>query len=555
MLSGAEWSAAVALVEEPLAAVGYSMKRDITVRILSHANSYPSLIQLFCRELLNHLGARRRGLAGRRAPLPVNIGPSDVDDAFRSAELRERIRQSFDLTLNLDPRYRVIALSLAWILAQKRGIDTVLGTAYASVSELRSAVLEVWPGGFSEDPSQDTFRALLDEMVGLGVLRENEGRYAMRGANVPLLLGDEESVFRQLASLDRPETFASYDAESYRRPLRSSARGTAQQRALVAVDAPERRSPLSASQEYELSAPGNGVSIVCGTLAGGLAEVVEGVETIDGLYPVILETGSTLESLRSTISGLIKKAPMGTTLVVLPVEVPWVESWIHAAYELVRRRTSKERGIRVAFLADPSRVWALLRDRGGTSVATRALQDLGVTVQSLRPWREAAVRQWADDLRLPTAAGAFAISNVLARTGNWPSLLAAYLGAARQRSSRASDPGGDFLSVILRRDGLTRVLRTFGLDETEPVRILKQLQRLRLELNEPITLETIVTLGDNVSSDLAEHSLAWAEALSLVESVPCGSGERSWTIDPIVSVLLAESASVTSLSPNTEAVE
>ena len=101
-------------------------------------------------------------------------------------ELGDAIRERFLLTLQLDPRYEVIAYAMAHEL--KEGTDLHRGLN-------RSRVLESakywWDEGFRLRES--AFKLLLQEMEGLGVLRAVEpGRYTLRNPNILLLLGDVE---------------------------------------------------------------------------------------------------------------------------------------------------------------------------------------------------------------------------------------------------------------------------------------------------------------------------------------------------------------------------
>ena len=112
-----------------------------------------------------------------------------------SRELREAAFERFRITLILDQRYNLLALITARysmddpeLLA--RGIDVFL---------LRSFAAEAWPAGFPPDLSEDAFEALLDEMVGLGLLRQvNSSYYALRSANLARLIGTPAEIKRQI---------------------------------------------------------------------------------------------------------------------------------------------------------------------------------------------------------------------------------------------------------------------------------------------------------------------------------------------------------------------
>ena len=144
----------------------------------AESNYYPSLIQLFCRQLLNRQPLSSSGgsaLDPARTP-PYPDRPRDVEDAYADPEPRKQIYDRFRWTLGLDNSYRVIALCLAL-----ETLENPTGTAEGfTLREIREWALSTWPQGFADSQTNDAFRSLLDEMCELGVLRPREGgRYSM----------------------------------------------------------------------------------------------------------------------------------------------------------------------------------------------------------------------------------------------------------------------------------------------------------------------------------------------------------------------------------------
>ena len=127
------------------------------------------------------------------APL-YDIDEVVLDETYQNTNLREMIRSRFHLTLQLDPRYEVIAYSIANECIEQEGL---LGRGIDR-RRIDEAVRDWWSEGFEDiEPYTDGFRSLLDEMVGLGVLRivdEPEGRYTLRSPNVLLLMGTKEEI-------------------------------------------------------------------------------------------------------------------------------------------------------------------------------------------------------------------------------------------------------------------------------------------------------------------------------------------------------------------------
>ena len=235
LLQNGEWNKAWQLVEQPLISIGYKFQSpDLITRILSQTNYYPSLIQLYCNQLLRHMYDRRAEVPGP----PYSISSRDVEEAYQSQELRKAIRDRFTWTLDLDPRYRLIAFCLA-LHSSEEPDRADKGVA---VSWIRERALSFWPKGFREVLSEDVFRVLLDEMVGLGVLRIVEGgQYALRSLNVITLLGSKDEIESEIFSFFDREPPAPFEAATFRSSFRSTA---------GAVD-PALRNPLTAAQESE----------------------------------------------------------------------------------------------------------------------------------------------------------------------------------------------------------------------------------------------------------------------------------------------------------------
>ena len=79
------------LVTEPLATLGFEFDTStLPLRILSQTNYYPALVQLYCRELLNHLFKVNK--QDQNGP-PFRISSDDLDAAYKSQHLSEEINK------------------------------------------------------------------------------------------------------------------------------------------------------------------------------------------------------------------------------------------------------------------------------------------------------------------------------------------------------------------------------------------------------------------------------------------------------------------------------
>ena len=253
LIESGEWSDARELIQGPLEAMGFEFEsQDLITRILSQTNYFPSLLQLYGQQLLRKLADPRSLVFDERRSPPSMVTEAAVDDAYEST--RESIRQRVQWTLQLDPRYEVLAYSLA--MESMSGSDGAMKGHTASW--FRDEALLWWSAGFSgERGSYDAVHAILDEMVGLGVFRESDsGQYAFRSPNVVSLLGTQMEIEKQLER-DREDP-VEYAPSRFRRPDPNDA---------------SRRSPLTVEQEESLRRERNGVSVVFGWELAGLPDL------------------------------------------------------------------------------------------------------------------------------------------------------------------------------------------------------------------------------------------------------------------------------------------
>ncbi len=396
LLADGGWRAAEALVREPLLAAGYRFRdENLVTRILAQTNYYPSLIQLYGAALIKAM------CAGRINGSPLyEIDEAILEETYQNTSLREVIRSRFHLTLQLDPRYEVIAYSIAHECVQQEGL---LGTGLA-FRRIDDVARGWWAEGFSDiEPHTDRFRSLLDEMVGLGVLRsvsEDNDRYTLRNPNVLLLMGTSEEIGDNLLR-DR-QTPPEFEREVFRA------------RDPQDPDGPSR-SPLTFQQEDLLRSEKNGVSLVCGLEASGLGDVVRYLKA-RGASDAVVELGDLMNGrdFEAAIEKREWQRAAGTTICVIPPNLPWSEEWVETALRRVARLKAKDKFMQIVFMAEPGQLWRVLSD--GQLVERSGLQWV-----SLRPWRNTFLRQWMVDVGFTDSPSAQ--QNIVNGTGGWKSLL------------------------------------------------------------------------------------------------------------------------------------
>ncbi|MFE5793466.1 hypothetical protein ACFQ8C_12960 [Streptomyces sp. NPDC056503] len=227
--------AAVRLVTEPMAALGHFFERpELVWRILAITNYQANLVQIFCRELVRVLHARPY----TPAVGPVRITEDDVQKVAASETVRQQIAERLRFTINLEDRYRVLALVIAL-----RSLEDGYRGDY-SASELLEAAREAWSRGF-EMLSAKQVQIFLTEMVGLGLLIQlgDRSRFAVRSPNVVNMLGTREELELELSETEFGLPY-DYNPRAARRILGRDQRGV------------QRYSPLTEEQLHEAAQPG-----------------------------------------------------------------------------------------------------------------------------------------------------------------------------------------------------------------------------------------------------------------------------------------------------------
>lgn len=503
-LLGKDRIEAIRLIRRPLHTLGYRFQdQDLVLRILSHTNWYPGLIQTYCEHLLKHL----QQLPDPRSSPPYVISSRQIEDAYQSVLYRQ-LKDRFGYTLDLDSRYKVIANSIAHLILSEDG-DAARNL---TVEEIQRESLNWWSEGFRKTASvtEESFRALLDEMEGLGVVRhDDEGRYTLRSVNIFSILGKKNDIIKVLQSRHKLPTKCELVTHRLQFPDQ-----------LTTQENKWRRNPLTAQQMADLQASRNGASIIFGSRASGL-DYLKDFLTLgfgDNAYVEIqsaLDTEGFVKQLKAHTS-FSKRASEGVTLICVNSSLPWTHEWVDEALKQVQALTSPRSWARTVFVADPRKTWSLLNNS-----TTELFAKKGLTPFSLTPWHDAAVTQWIEDC-FEVRPDDESRDWIKVISGNWPILLQELygVGGADFETSLAS-----FLRLEESPDDARKLWNSFGLDVEEPVQVLRVLE----QYGEPLEKEALSALM-NVPSESIARSLRWAELLMLV--IPSIRG--LWEIDPVI---------------------
>ena len=519
LLNNGEMRSATALVERPLASLGYRFESlDLIPRILWQTNYYPSLIQLYCEQLLKHITNPDVPTFDPKISPPYVITSRHVEEAYQSQDLRNNIRDRFKLTLGLDPRYEVIAYSIA---DGSQENETGMEDGF-SVSWICEQVLSWWSEGFAGRSSEDEILALLEEMVGLGVLREtNAGYFTLRSSNLALLMGTQPEIEAELL---RPrEAPPEYEPATFRSPL-------------VKNKADSRRSPLTAQQESELLRREYGVSIIFGCQAAGIDDLRVFMEAAFSKkdckihYLENLSDRSDFSQRLTEISNRRKKDT--TTLVVVSPTTPWSNDWVDDTIKKIKRLTKENSFIQLVFVADPQKAWQLVIHNSTGFDCFKELRFF-----SLKPWHDAALRHWLEDVNLPSELEVR--KKITAVTGNWSNLLQEFYQFSQANPHCWQDSLVELKNQFNKSD---KLINSMGFDGCEPQR--KLVMRTLAEWGEAAAVEELIEVLDDVSPEIVKQTLRWAEILSLVSHLGNlkQDGKDYWEIDSVVGCLLKSMA-------------
>jgi hypothetical protein len=501
-----EIRAAEELITRPIEAAGFEFEdRSLVMRILAQTNYYPSLIQVYCTQLLRHMRDKARLRRQESTGPRFRIEEADIESVFAGSPLRDAIRSKFRLTLQLDPRYEVIAHAIG-LEALAEGYDHAAGIDWKKI-RLDCATLW-WPEGFASTVEHD-FLMLLDEMVHLGVLSRSgvADHFSLRNPNVLLLLGSKQEIEKTLQAEREPRV--EFESTIFRPALAGRA------------DRPARN-PLTYRQLDEVMQLRNSVLILAASDAAGGGHLLAGLHNQPGLANtrsfVAIDAVRDRQAFGQTLDREVRQRESeGLTLMFVPAQVPWDGEWVATARTKLNALTSKSSFVTVVFAADPARLWALA-------------DDAGLQVQpwlSVLPWPRGFVRKWLEDLQLTADT---AVDRLAPLTGYWGGLLesaASVKGGALDFSSNLTTMEAAQHNPDWKRQNRMRLMGSNDAAE----RVLAEI----CNLGDGVTIDDLVEFGE-LPRPLVERTLRWAEPLGLAIRLPGGY----WALDAFVKLVLEQ---------------
>lgn len=387
---------ALRLIREPLASLGFDMPVDISFSILAQTNYYPSLLQIYGKYLVETLYEEGQ----KNLTIPTRVSQQLVDEAYYSKpDLSESIRRNFRLTLQLDQRYEFLAYMMALSYVEKK-LDLRVGMEF---NEIMRKGLYWWPLAFSE-MKVDELSALLDEMVGLGVLRRVDvSHYSFRTANVLQLMGSMAQI-EEMVQKDR-ELKVEFDPAAFREK----------------VSGKNDWSPFTEMQKKALCTRDHRVIVLTGSRALGLSQVKIAIESFGDTEVHELPSCNNETEFNSALARFITNINNieGSHFLLVSHQLLWNPGWVAEALNRIEKRKTQVAFAKIVFIADPQRVF----DLQNASMWAR-VKDLRAKFVSLERWEDSAVRQMIEDLGIdPDRKQRAKLKSI---TGYMPSLLRLY---------------------------------------------------------------------------------------------------------------------------------
>lgn len=340
------------LITKPMAALGFyfdAESADLPLRIMSVCNFYPAFIQIYCRKLLAYMYNKRSGKAG-----DSTIRLEDVERMENDDDLLSDLAKKFSMTLELDNRYKAIALVLADHYYREIENGTNEG---ATLQDIREMCETFVPAHFL-NINTSAYESLLDEMRKLSVLDKSGNQYRLRNPSIAMLLGDKDRVESQIQDLAALSPSLSRNHGEKRIQLQPTAQ-TQHSGELPFFPMPISWISANVSSRRKGDTPlaESTLPILCGNFESGIEEISKPkvsckITQFDEYYCNPANLSNMSSFLRTKLcSGLIPTT--GGNLLLTTAE--WRPSEVSAFLAMAGRAAPT--GIQMALLAKPTRAW------------------------------------------------------------------------------------------------------------------------------------------------------------------------------------------------------
>jgi len=161
---------ALNLLQKPLSYLGVQLDERQCATLLANTNYYPGMVQLAGHILVDYLNGSEH-YDVRRNP-PFILQDKELGNIILNNDLRKQIRDKFNLSLELDQRYKALALTIVYLLSCSEREVFGAGEILNACDELKIQHLK----GVTENEIYN----LLIEMEKMGVLTQNNNMFKLR---------------------------------------------------------------------------------------------------------------------------------------------------------------------------------------------------------------------------------------------------------------------------------------------------------------------------------------------------------------------------------------
>ena len=500
------------LIRRPLEALGYRFtSNDDVTHIAIQTNYYPALAQQFCKELLVHL--REGEIASMDEGPPYIIPSATIRHVFDSKETRDRLRNIFSWTIQLDPRYEF----LTFLIARQSLKDGDLRARGVSLSEIYEIALSEWPEGFETDSSFLTFEVLLEEMIGLGVLREigwgnsasslgaeveraRDRHFSIRTRSLRVLLGNDAEIERRYAD-SKTRAIPTHHPLRFRRTIDD-----------VEI------APLTAGQEELLLFDQFYVGLVFGTELSGVDRVhrslCQAAREMEGApCPEVVDE----DLIFSRLSEISRSKHQNSIALIVELRDFMDLTIVDRVRKTVEPLETRDKRVRVIFLCGPLAAWSW-------QIRSVSTDNSGLKMTWLSPCSIDFAHLWLKDKEIPAFVE---LENMNLVHMPWPVVMSV---AAKSKHSSLKSAQEETL-------GDRPNLVSDVLEIPNAKIVLKALSDF--DLNSPMTIDDIQywleestseqgsCMEDFYSVENLERVVEWAMRLSVVNKVRGG-----YVLDP-----------------------
>lgn len=354
----------IELITRPMAALGFTFDPeagDLPLRIMSVCNFYPAFIQIYCQKLLSYMYNKRTD-----EPLTWVIRLDDIDRVETDHDLLADLSKKFGMTLDLDTRYKAIALVLASHYYSEIESGTDEGATMQDIREM----CEIYVGTHFRNINTSAYESLLDEMRKLNVIEKTGNKFRLRNPGIAMLLGDKDRIESQI--LDLANLPPSRTRNHGEKRIQLQPNEHTKQRELPVFPMPISwiHSMFGGRKELDGSLP-----ILCGNHLSGLQEIATSAMSgrltqNDHFFCLPKNAVDTRVYLTSKLGRSL--IPHNGKLLLMSSSPGWSATDIPAFITMASRKLMPN--VQFALAASPQRMWEMvgvirtLINRGGSSL-------------------------------------------------------------------------------------------------------------------------------------------------------------------------------------------